>query len=195
MSQIPRPTVKSFDEARDIAQEIHEIFHVTKTICDQEKMIKNCRWNIRVERSPEFNAYATKSNQIIVSSGLVDGITFKDELAFVIAHEVAHHLLDHINKKTDAIFVGSILGELLLDDYVSGLFLGSIVNAVNSREYEEKADAIALRDNSKSGYDIQKARFVLMRMAKMVIELHQFLQSHPSGFEKITAFDELARRL
>ena len=83
---------------------------------------------------------------------MVDGITFKDELAFVIAHEVAHHLLDHINKKTDAIFVGSILGELLLDDYVSGLFLGSIVNA----KYEEKADAIALKIIQKSGYDIQK---------------------------------------
>ena len=127
---------------------------------------------------------------------MVDGITFKDELAFVIAHEVAHHLLDHINKKTDAIFVGSILGELLLDDYVSGLFLGSIVNAVNSREYEEKADAIALKIIQKSGYDIQKARFVLMRMAKMDYRVtSKFLQSHPSGFERITAFDELARRL
>lgn len=197
-AKIPRPVVRSFDQSIDMTQNIHfRIFDVTKEICQQEKISKkDCRWNIRVDRTPDFNAYATKSNQIVISSGLVDSITFEDELAFVIAHEVAHHLLRHVDKKSKTIFVGSILGSILLDDYIAGLFLGQVVNAVSSREYEAKADAIALKIIKNADFDLQKARYLLMRLAKMEYRItSKFMQSHPSGFERIVAFDEISKRL
>jgi|TARA_B110000114_G_C15056691_1_gene383585 predicted Zn-dependent protease len=190
--KIPRPVVRSDDEGRELIQNIHfRIFDVTKKICMEEQIKdKICRWNIRVERSPEFNAFATKSNQIIISSGLIDKVTFEDELAFVVAHEVAHHLLNHIRKNRNIVFSGAILGELVFGDPTAGFVLSSIIKQMNSREYESSADKIALRIISLAGYDIQKARYVLMRMSKMERRLSsRFMQSHPSGIERLVALD------
>ncbi len=196
--KIPRPVVRSDDQGHELAQNIHfKIFDVTKEICNQEKINpKNCRWNIKVVRGSEFNAFATKSNQIIISSGLIDKVTYDDELAFVIAHEIAHHLLDHIGKNRDLVFVGAILGELVFDNMIGGVILSSIAKQIGSREYESNADAIAVRIISLAGYDMKKARYVLLRMAKMDQRLtSKFMQSHPGGVERIVAFDKLATKL
>ena len=196
--RVPRPIVRSAEQGHELAETIHfKIFEVTKEICHQENIKpKNCRWNIRVERGSEFNAYATNSNQIILSSGLIDKITYEEELAFVLAHEIAHHLLDHIGKNRDLVFVGAILGGLVFDDLAGGILLSSIVRQIGSRKYESSADAIALRIITLAGYESEKARYVLLRMAKMDERLtSKFMQSHPSGVERIVAFDKLVKKL
>lgn len=197
-TKIPRPTVKSFEKSRKLSLDIHfKIFKIVKNICAQENIPdKKCRWGISVERTPEFNAYATKNSRILISSGLIDGITYEDELAFVIAHEIAHHILDHIGKKQGNLIAGSILGSLLLDDYLAGLMLGNIANAAVSSLYESKADAIAVKIIKEAGYDLDKARFVLLRMTKMGFRITtKLFDSHPAGFDRIIAYDEIAKRL
>ena len=196
--KIPRPIIRSDDFGRELVEDIHfKIFDVVKNICKEERIEpKNCRWNLRVQRNPEFNAFATKSNQIVISSGLIDKITFEDELAFVVSHEVAHHLLNHIRKKRNEIFTGAILGGLVFSDVTGGLLLSSIINQSNSREYESSADKIALRIISLAGYDIRKAKYVLMRMSKMEPRItSRFLQSHPSGIERLVLFDRMAQEI
>jgi Zn-dependent protease with chaperone function len=196
--KIPRPLIRSDEQGRDLTQNIHfKIFDITKKICEEEGIkVDTCKWNIRVDRGPAFNAYATKSNQIVIYSGLIDNITYEDELAFVVAHEIAHHLLNHIKTKRNVIFSGLILGELVFGDVTGGLILSSIVNQVTSREFESSADKIALRIISLAGYDTSKAKFVLMRMAKMTPKLtSRFMQSHPSGIERLVAFEKMASNL
>jgi hypothetical protein len=44
---------------------------------------------------------------------------------------------------------------------------------------------------SSAGYDLNKARFVLMRMAKINPHLKsRLLDSHPAGLERIVSFDQ-----
>jgi predicted Zn-dependent protease len=196
--RIPRPVVRSDDQGRELVQNINfKIFGVTKEICNQEKIEpQNCRWNIKVVRGSEFNAFATNSNQVIISSGLIDKVTYEEEIAFTLAHEIAHHLLDHIGKNRELVFIGAILGELVFGDLVAGVVLSSVVRQIGSRKYESSADAIALRILSLAGYDLKKARYVLLRMAKMDKRLtSKFMQSHPSGIERIVAFDTIVRKL
>ena len=54
---------------------------------------------VMVENSPVWNAYATKTwdhnKFIILNEGLINDVN-DDELALVLAHEYAHHLLDHV---------------------------------------------------------------------------------------------------
>ena len=196
--RIPRPVVRSDDQGRELVQNINfKIFGVTKEICNQEKIEpQNCRWNIKVVRGSEFNAFATNSNQVIISSGLIDKVTYEEEIAFTLAHEIAHHQLDHIGKNRELVFIGAILGELVFGDLVAGVVLSSVVRQIGSRKYESSADAIALRILSLAGYDLKKARYVLLRMAKMDKRLtSKFMQSHPSGIERIVAFDTIVRKL
>lgn len=197
-TKIPRPTVKSFELSRKLSIDIHyKIFKVVKNICYEEKIPdKNCRWGISVERTPEFNAYATKSSRVIISTGLIDGITYEDELAFVIAHEIAHHILDHIGKNQGNLITGSILGSLILDDYLAGLMLGKIANTAISSVYESKADAVAVKIIKEAGYDLDKARLILLRMTKKGYRITtKLFDSHPAGFDRIIAYDEIAKRL
>jgi predicted Zn-dependent protease len=196
--RIPRPSIKSVYEIQNLIQKIHfSIFDVTKQICKEEKVRdSDCKWSIRVKRDAEFNAYATSSQQIIISSGLVDKTTFEDELAFVVAHEVAHHLLAHVKKKRGVIFSGLLLGELVFGDIPGGILLSSLINQMTSREFESAADRIALRIITLSGYETHKAKYVLMRMAKMETRLtSRFMQSHPSGLERLVAFEKMVAEL
>lgn len=197
-AKIPRPTTLSFDESWALSESVHfKIYGVTKEICLQENIKpSDCLWSIEVERSPDFNAYATGGNRIFVSSGLIDQTTFDDEVAFVIAHEVAHHLLNHIGKGTGMIFVGAILGDLVFNDLAGGVIVGSLARQIGSRSFESQADAIALRIISRAGYSPKRARYVLMRMAKMDQRLtSRFMQSHPSGVERLVAFDSTLEEL
>lgn len=50
----------------------------------------NYKWRFGVVRSEAINAFAMPGGYILVSSGLLKLLTSEDELAFVLAHEVAH---------------------------------------------------------------------------------------------------------
>jgi len=197
-SQIPRPQIRSWEKSQELVESIHfRIYDITKTICSQENIQPNdCRWNNTVVRSPLFNAFIKGSGQIVVSTGLIDKITYEDELAFVVAHEVAHQVLDHIDKNKGIVVAGTILAGLLLDNFIGGVVFGNGVGQVFSRKHESSADALALRIILLAGYDPAKARYVLMRMAKMDVRLtSKFMQSHPSGIERIVMYDKILGRL
>jgi len=50
---------------------------------------------VAVLDSPTFNAFATPGGHIFLTRGLVEAATSEDMLAAVIAHELAHVMLDH----------------------------------------------------------------------------------------------------
>lgn len=50
----------------------------------------NYRWRFAVVRSEAVNAFAMPGGYVLVSTGLLRLLTNEDELAFVLAHEVAH---------------------------------------------------------------------------------------------------------
>lgn len=53
------------------------------------------RLSVHIVNSPLVNAYAAPGGDIIVFIGLLDQVKSRDELAFVLSHEIAHHLLNH----------------------------------------------------------------------------------------------------
>lgn len=52
-----------------------------------------------VSRSPSVNAYCWGEGTMVINLGLLSRINSESELAFVMAHEMAHQLLDHINQR------------------------------------------------------------------------------------------------
>jgi len=197
-AKIPRPAFKSFDEAWEMTQDVHfRVYDVVKRICKEENITnKSCMWSISVERNAIFNAYASRNNKIVISSGLIDQIKYEDELAFVIAHEIAHHLLNHITKGATLIISGQILGTILFSNEAGGYVMASLLRSLPSRQFETNADALAIKIVELAGYDLKKARYVLMRMAKLDPSIKsRILESHPAGVERIVAFDKYRENL
>jgi predicted Zn-dependent protease len=99
---------------------------------------------------PEVTAF-TFGRHVYLSRRLVERVTADDPVAFVVAHELAHHALDHVGSR-----------ERWVDRFASipGSFAAAaILDAMRWRygpEEELAADAYALRLCADAGYDLRE---------------------------------------
>lgn len=66
------------------------------------KKVCNFDYSVSIEKDSQINAYATPDKRIVLTSRAVDELS-EEELAFVVAHEYAHHELEHIKKSIGVI--------------------------------------------------------------------------------------------
>jgi Zn-dependent protease with chaperone function len=103
-------------------------------------------WKIRAQLNGEMNAYGFASGKILINTGLYWHLNLNDdELAFVIAHEMAHALRDHSREKMSAsLLFGSLPTYARYG--VSQVWL-----------HEQEADLIALNLMSKANFKPEAA--------------------------------------
>ena len=81
---------------------------VAEQECRAQLQGGNCDFTIFVETDPRagVNAFQTVDPPgrpvIVVTTGLLEAIRNADELAFVVGHEAAHHIRQHIPQQADA---------------------------------------------------------------------------------------------
>jgi len=145
----------------------------------------------------EMNAFALPGGAILVTRGLLDEVD-DDELAFVLAHELAHlEHRDNLRALGRAAALGVTLS-LLGVESSSSLDLSQITSrlalARYSRSREEAADAAAVRrllDHDLPGSAAVRLLERLEVREKRGDQLLAWLATHPLGKERI----EAARRL
>lgn len=109
------------------------------------------------------NAF-TDGRNIAVLSGMLDETDDNDELAFVIAHEMAHVSLRHVQKSQNNRLLGAVLGALvggtvdgLLGTTGSGRDLAALGaesgTVAFSMEFEREADYVAVALMVRAGFD------------------------------------------
>lgn len=95
-------------------QKCLELADISKNRC-------NGKFEIGIDPSNEFNAYAYGKNQIALNSGLVGYLKNDSEWAFVIAHELAHHFADHIGENRRSGYVGELIGGAITAGIYAGI--------------------------------------------------------------------------
>ncbi len=172
-------------------------------------------WTVSVSSDPGINAYATGERAIVLHRELIEHTKYDDELAFVLAHELSHHMLDHINESIGADYLGQLLGAVaaaivineldvqcrpnsndcdwVADALETGSDLGGWVsNQVYSRSKEQEADLMAAYILSLSGFSLIRARGMLVYLAKSSDDYRlrsTFFDTHPAGAERLAQFD------
>jgi predicted Zn-dependent protease len=148
-------------------------------------------WEFVVFQSPEVNAFAMAGGKVGVKSGLYKIVKNDDQLAFVIAHEIAHVTAKHVHQRLSRAMAVSTVGavgaigsavagaaplsvELLGAAY--GIGTGAVVLAFD-RAAEKEADYVGLLYMARAGYDPQEAVKVLEGL-----ELESATNPHPSPF-------------
>lgn len=155
-------------------------------------------------KEASVNAFATPGGFIGVNAGLIALTENEDELASVIAHEIAHvelrHTMQMIEKSQALNTVGalSILAAILLSsqdpEAASAMLYGSaagssqaIVNFTRSNEYE--ADRVGVELVKKSQYDpASMADFMEMLQRKEqtgAIANIEYIRTHPIGSNRV----------
>ena len=139
------------------------------------------------------NAFATLGGHIVIYRGLLEKLTYEDELAAVIAHEVAHIKYRHpILGASHGLAVGLVLSIISSssDDVVSSL-LGntSMITVMKfSREYEYQADkdAIELLVKLYGHASGALGLFEIFKEGSSAIEPVEFLNTHPLTENRIS---------
>jgi predicted Zn-dependent protease len=149
----------------------------------------------------EVNAFACPGGLILVTRGMVTKARNEDELAAVLAHEVAHvshrHGLAAIQSSNLAAafkYLGSAGAQVALEDQevkeLAGVFdstIGDIVGVFEkgySRDAEREADRSGARFLAAAGYDAGALEAVLARMVQESGGGGVFA-THPGGAERV----------
>lgn len=151
-------------------------------------------WEITVFADDQANAFALPGGKIGVYTGMLDVAQNQDQLAAVVAHEVAHVTSKHANERVSTNFLTQ-----------SGLQLAQVVAGGNSpqrqrlfgllgvgaqvgvllpfgRAQESEADLVGLDYMARAGFDPRESVRLWENMAKAGgAKPPEFLSTHPSG--------------
>lgn len=161
------------------------------------------QWDVAVFADEQVNAFALPGGKIGVYEGLLSVAETQDQLAAVIAHEIAHVLARHSNERISTQYATS-----------SGLELASVLAGSNtpvkqtlfgllgigaqvgillpfSRSQESEADLIGLELMARSGFDPRAS----VSLWENMIEASgsgppEFLSTHPSGETRIRSLQQ-----
>lgn len=155
---------------------------------------------LHIIRDTEINAFALPGNHIVVRSGLINYSKNSDELAGVLAHEIGHLSLGHIEKKLikevglTMLFTmaGGNGGQEVIKEVVK-----TISSSAFDRTYEEEADLFAVQTMNKAGFDPESLSAFMLRMSQQesVPELMVWMSSHPESKARAATILEEAKKI
>jgi len=167
-------------------------------------------YHFAVLDTEEINAFACPGGIIFVTKGLITTCKNEDQLAAVLAHEVGHVAnKDGINsisqarwtevwtamgKEAVTVYGGSVAAGLvsLFEGSIDDVFKTIVVNGY-SRQAEETADAAAVKELTRAGYDPTALVAVLTIMeAKGKGATSGIFKTHPPTSERLAKVKALA---
>ena len=179
---------------------------IGEQICRDTGRVSNCDFKIQVDTStPDVvNAYQTLEKDgrplVVFSIGLLKAAKNTDEVAFVLGHEMAHHIAGHIDQRRGSAGLGGlILGGLIAysggstQDIDSAFDLGAAVGSrVYSKDHELQADEIGTLVTYYAGYDpVRGSKF----FTRIPDPGDKFLGSHPPNAARIDRVNRTMARL
>ncbi len=161
-----------------------------------------------VIKDDSLNAFAVPGGLVFVNTGLLEVIDREDELAGVIAHELAHvqarHLakrmekLTRLNLATTAVTIAGLLlgrGEAGQAIAVTSNALAATKALSYSRADEEEADRLGFQYLTAAGYDprgfIEVFNKIIRHRWLLSENVPSYLLTHPSTPERITYLEAL----
>ena len=125
---------------------------------------------IRISEAPAVNAFAVPGGQIILLAGLIGFTETAEELAGVLAHEIAHVVRrDPARGMIRSMAVGAVSG-LLFGDALTfstlGVLAASLLQTSYSRDVETKTDMLAFEILAEAKMDTKGFARFLERLQK-----------------------------
>lgn len=143
------------------------------TLVISMKSSEACNYSASVVDNATVNAW-TDGSHIYVANGMLD-FSSDDDLALVVAHEMAHCTEGHISKKKRNMWTGLILGSIAQGVLSSGgAWYGQSLGtdgakmgaSMYSQAFEEEADYVGMYLMARAGYSTKGVENFWRRMAE-----------------------------
>ena len=205
-----RRTVSDQEALTTLKEAVARIRPAALQVC-QEMSVGTCEWTFTAMRDRSLNASAGANGAITVNRGVVEYAATEEEIMVVIAHEIGHQAANHIAAGQKNQIVGALVGGLVFgilgaaassnsrnsgaitgQAVQSGSQLGAAIGRISfSKEQEREADYIAALILYRAGVDLDKARGILVTMARASGRKETgMLDTHPAGPERLAAWDK-----
>lgn len=183
--------------ARSFIAVVEAVEPVAEGECLRRSPQLNCDFRIVVDDRPRMppNAFQTVDDQgrpiIAFTLALINEVRNGDELAFVMAHEAAHHIAGHLTRQRQnatlgATVFGQLAGTVGRADAESirvAQELGAAVGARSySKEFELEADALGTVIAARAGFDPVRGADFFFRIPDPG---NRFLGSHPPNADRV----------
>ena len=148
--------------------------------------VKVCDYPVVLTPSDQVNGYADGS-QIMITSGLMRFAESDEQLALIIAHELAHNTQRHVQTRLKRATLGGLVDIALIASGIpSPGFTAALAANIDNPHYETDADLQGLYLMHKSGFDISHAADFWRRMASLYPSMinHGKLFTHPTSAER-----------
>jgi len=162
-----------------------------------------------VIKDSTINAFAAPAGHVFFFSGLIGILDDADELASIMAHELAHvsarHLASRINRSQKiglATLAGMLAGILVGGEVGGALMTGSVAASIQaelgySREDERQADQLGFKYTQLSGFDPAGMLTALHKIQREnwygSREIPAYLLTHPGAPERMATIDSMLR--
>ena len=129
------------------------------------RLEKICGYPVVLQESDAVNAYAD-GKRIIITKGMMRFAQQDQELALVVAHELGHNLMGHLDKKKTNHMLGTIIDLAAAANGVStrGTFANMGARAF-SQDFEAEADYVALYYMNAAGLPLEGSANFWRQMA------------------------------
>ena len=169
---------------------------VAEQTCREMQPRYNCDFSILIDPDSSLppNAYQTldRSGRPVIgfTVALLGEMKNRDELAFALSHEAAHHVQGHIPQTQTSAQTGAILGAVI--GSIAGLDTSGVELAQNiggtfgarrfSKGFELEADSLGARIALRAGYDPLRGVLYFQDAADPG---DRFLGTHPPNADRI----------
>ena len=168
-SSAPPARLDADTAVRNFVTVVSSMEPVAERECRRRAPSLNCDFQIVVDdrRGQPPNAFQTvdRSGRPVVAFtlALIAEVRNRDEIAFIMGHETAHHIAGHIPRAQQSAVAGAIVGGLaaavLGTDVQTAQNLGATVGARRfSKDFELEADALGTIITARAGYDPVRGR-------------------------------------
>lgn len=164
------------------------------------------RYHFYVIKDDSYNAFATPAGHIFVHTGLLQAMDREEELAGILAHEIAHVYCRHISQKIE---LSKKVGWAQLAGMAAGVLLGAAGGAAAlggalamgsqaagataqlafSRENEMQADQVGLKLLSDAGYRAEGLVAILRKIRGKQAwgkeQIPVYMMTHPAIEDRI----------
>jgi predicted Zn-dependent protease len=165
--------------------------------------VQRCGYEFVISDDAEINAAAT-GDLIILNRGILRFARSEEEIALVVAHELAHNAMRHIQAMQQNQTMG-LVGGALIDVLAAaggvdtgGAFTragGDIGARMFSRDFESEADYVGMYFLARAGYSIDGVEDFWRRMAVEHPEGVRLAYSHPTYAERFVSLPSVRQEI